>query len=677
MASTNNITNIYESYLEMSFINHRNFNGKITPSAIVGSFIPCFRVKEFYIDSLIYLHLYASLYYELINFIKTNNNDISLFKSCIDNLTIQIINGQNSKPGYTNIIGHLDYGSGSIDNRNKRVTKAEFKFSLTSFKNYYNDNTGTGYFEYYPTPSAEERYFILKPVVNNISAISSYTAPQTVVELYGLASGSTNTNIYYYSTTNTITTPTAIPSTHNDIKTIELGSYSPNYNAASRVNMLNKIIKDILSQGHANIMSYLLYYTIYYHLVVYNTCIQNDINNYYLHNIAAFNNSLTTKTALKTVFNDIAETGTGSSTSFAVDFSTAGANYRQNINTINSLIGHLTTNIGTLENTYLGAGSVEYTNNKTKYADKIGVLNDIKADYDRIQTELNITIKDYNKYIKNFQAVKTYANFIIMVLIIVIIITIAITVLDSITPNFKNYYYIIAFFILSFITFVYYNKFRYINLYERFTDIYNAYDYREASTSPPASGSTSNPVPNSNSSCISNTIDIGGETDVKKKNSHISFINALTDKLNLYIKATTNIMNGLRSNIYTANYGVFAKDGNNYLYNLYIDKKSQNEANRIKKVALANMLDTMKRHIVYLFNVILLISILTIILLLGLILFSNFPFYLNYIIILCVILIVIIIIYFINSIVQPTRMIVNKNYWANNNPSKYLIAKLA
>ena len=217
-------------------------------------------------------------------------------------------------------------------------------------------------------------------------------------------------------------------------------------------------------------------------------------------------------------------------------------------------------------------------------------------------------------------------------------------------------------------TFIYYNKFSHINLYERFTNVYVPDIYN--------TNATRAPVADTNSACIANTFDLSDPTQIQRRNTHINYVNGLSMELNAYNEKINNIMNGLRTNIYTANYGVFTKDGNNYLYNLYIEKKNQNESNRIKKVALANMLDTMKRHIVFLFNIILLISLLTIILLIGLILFSNFPFYLNYIIILFIILIIIIIIYFINSIVQPTRMIVNKNYWANKNPSKILLAKV-
>jgi hypothetical protein len=630
MASSNNITNIYESYAELSFVDKKNFKHNILPTLIVGAFIPCFKIDEFYCDTLLYLHLFASLYYELNHFLINNNNSIALFKKCIDNLQIQIINDAHTDASHAACIGYLN---ATVTNGTITGTPI-FKFSLTTFKTRYIDTTGVAYKTY-----NGDRYDVIKPILDSLSASNNIVATTpTVIDLFGLPEGSINTDSW------------------SKTSTIDTGDYSATYNSESRYNMIKKIIKGILEQGHENIMSYLLYYTIYYHIIVYNTCIQNEINHMYLHNNK--NRNTGTITPLKSYIDDDSAT---------ISFDTT---YSTNATIVKSLITNLKNNIGSLESKYLGSGSVDYIDNKSKYASKIEVLNDIKIEFDKIQNELNITIKEYNKYIKNFQKVKTYANFIIIVLIAIIIITILVTVLDSITPNFKNYYYVIAFIILAFITFVYYNNFSHINLYERFTNVYVPDVYTNVNDA------TRTPITGDISTCIQNTFDLTNPAAVNGRNTHINYINKLTTELNSYNATINNIMNGLRTNIYTANYGVFTKDGNTYLYNLYIEKKNQNESNRIKKVALANMLDTMKRHIVYLFNIILLISLLTIILLFGLILFSNFPFYLNYIIILCIILISIIIIYFINSIVQPTRMLINKNYWANKNPSKILLAKV-
>lgn len=667
MASSRNITNIYESYLDLSFVDKRNFNGRILPAAMVSSFIPCHKIRNFYKDTLYYLHLHASLYYELYFFNKSNNNDISKFKKCVESLKISIIDNHFSTGGKIigddnskNIIGKLTY---DLDGGN-----AKFYFSLSHFRAKYKTTaTGdNGYKNYNDSDSSDVSTQIsIIPILDNISDINDFTA-DTSSTLFGSYTPAGESAI-----TNTITDYTETMVKASDFNT---GSFSFEYDTTSRYNMFKKIIKGILSQGHENIMSYLLYYTVYFHVIVYNVCIQNEINQMYLHNVSNNNAVVTSGSSTKAAaLKDKYASGVGNAANLP-EF-TSGP-YAANVTAINSLIRNLRQNVGTLQGGYLANGSAEYADSKAKYGTKIEVLNEIKREFDKIQNELNLTIKDYNKYIKNFKNMKNYASFVIMVLIAIIIITILVTVLDSITPNFKSHFYVIGFILLSFITFVYYNKFKYINLYERFTtnvansDIYTS----TASTLPP--GSTA-PVADS-AACIRNTIDINNEVaHAPLRNKHKIFVNEIASELNTYNNAISTLISGVSTNLYTSNYGVFTKDGNNYLYNLYIEKKSQNEANRIKKVALANMLDTMKRHIVYLFNVILLISLLTIVLLLGLILFSNFPLFLTPIIILCVILIIIIIIYFINSIVQPTRMLINKNYWANKNPSKLSIAKLS
>ena len=633
MASSINITNIYESYLELSFIDRKNFNPKIDPTLIVGSFIPCNNINFFYTDSLLYLHLYASLYYELYYFIRNNNNDIVKFKECVDNLKIQIQDAALTENGRTACIGYLDTANNSFT----------FKFSLANLKTNY--KIKNGYYTYTQSEDNTETlirtYENIVPVLDNIS---TFTFPNTFTSsnVFGLAAGTTNTPLF-----------------NKSFNVATSGNQLSAYDTSSRYNMIQKIIKGILTQNHENIMSYLLYYIVYYHIIVYNICIQNEININYLHNVSTTNAIVSNSQliALKTKFSN------GSLNSH-LEFNTP-ASYSDNVTPINTLLSKLISDLNTIQSRYLASGSSAYIDNKSKYADKIEVLNEIKTEFDRIQNELNYTIKEYNKYIKNFQNVKSYASFIIVLLIAIIILTIVITIVNSISPNFKNYYYIIAFIVLSFMTFIYYDKFKYINFYENFTAIQNSTNVITSQTI----ASVDNI-----SSCINNTFNLSD--NIHGRNSHKAFVNSLVLNLNTYNENITKLMNTLRTNIYTTNYSVFTKDGNTYLYNLYIEKKNQNEANRIRKVSLANMLDTMKRHIVYLFNIILSVSLLTIVLLLGLILFSNFPFYLNYIIVLCVILIIIIIILFINSIVQPTRMLVNKYYWANKNPSKFLLAKV-
>ena len=237
MASSRNITNIYESYLDLSFVDKRNFNGRILPAAMVSSFIPCHKIRNFYKDTLYYLHLHASLYYELYYFNRNNNNDIAKFKKCIESLQIIIFTGKFdtrltklSDDNTNRIIGRLLYDD---DGGN-----AKFYFSVNHFKyNYKTTTTGNGYKNYDDSVNTENlsRQISIIPVLSNISDINDMDTTLPAQNQGQIFSKSDISNQSLY------------------------GSFSFDYNEESYNYMMRKIIlKGILSQGHENIMSYLL-----------------------------------------------------------------------------------------------------------------------------------------------------------------------------------------------------------------------------------------------------------------------------------------------------------------------------------------------------------------------------------------------------------------------------------
>lgn len=165
-------------------------------------------------------------------------------------------------------------------------------------------------------------------------------------------------------------------------------------------------------------------------------------------------------------------------------------------------------------------------------------------------------------------------------------------------------------------------------------------------------------------------------TDAEERTNHAKFYTQLLPAINQYNNAYNDLMNNIRMNMYTIGSKTFSQDANIYLYNLYLEKKRQNENNKIKYTNLFNMIEIIKKQINFLFNIVFILGCFCIILLLGLVLYSTTPELYIFIIILCVILISILMIYFGFAIIQPTRMIVNKNYWAIVNPSKTAISKL-
>ena len=113
-----------------------------------------------------------------------------------------------------------------------------------------------------------------------------------------------------------------------------------------------------------------------------------------------------------------------------------------------------------------------------------------------------------------------------------------------------------------------------------------------------------------------------------------------------------------------------------YLKNLYIEKKRKSDLYRLKRINLVNLIETLKKEVIYLFNIILIIFLIIIILLIALILYVNIPDSIIFIITFVIIASFLVIYYFIIMIIQPTRLIANKNYWSNNNPSNKTINKL-
>jgi len=467
-----------------------------------------------------------------------------------------------------------------------------------------NRNSHYNSYVYSGSSIANTKYTMHLPILTN--TLSQTYASGTIVDIVG-------TPILYNITFNKSYFNTRPYTISNEIDI----SYDNSY----RQNRLLNTIKEILNTTSENMMGFLLYNKIIYNIVLNNLEIQFTIRSNYLNKITSQNMD-------------------------SVDYikTNAGAI----ITPVNSLITNMTNNIISLKNNLFTQQENDYIKNKYKYTNKIEALDKIKADYNKIQNTLNISVKEYNKYIDNFTSIKKYANYIIIFLIILIIITILITILTNITPQFKNSYYIITFIILLIITYLFYSRFNHVNLYEKFA--------LPAMTN---SGSFVYLPSKSNN-----------------KLNHYYFCNAIADNITLYNNTKKTLINELRNNIYTVGNKTFSAGADDYLYKLYMEKKNLNEVNRLKKVSLTNLIESMKKQILYLFNIILLLSCLTIILLLGLMLHSTYPFLITYIIILCSILVVIIVIYFIIAIIQPTRMIASKNYWANNRPTETILNKL-
>ena len=441
--------------------------------------------------------------------------------------------------------------------------------------------------------------------------------------------------ISYYSTNPSFITISVANNLFTRTNTNTIQSVS-NYNN-DRANKFNNILKTIFDQDVKDILGFLAYQVRYYNVIVLNTSIQRMIYKYYLND-----NSI--------------------SMSISGIFEPNNAKYSNLIN-ITEHISNMKENLDLIKEDVKNVNNI-FSETKADYPGKINKLQNNEKDYTKIQDALNNTAKNYNQYYNNYNKLKIYASSIIIFLIILIVATIVITVIPYFNANSKNTYYILILILLIILTVLFYNNFSHINLYEKFTTqgieikIFNSFTCTDA-----------NKVfyePNSRNAAQNNA---------HRQNNYTIF-NAISDKLTLYNNAYSNLNTQMSSGIYTSDNKAFEQDADSYLNAMYIEKKRKIDLFRIKRTSLTNLIEAIKQQIIYLFNIIFIICLLTIVLLIALLLYVNMPQAMGLIITLVSLAIFFIVIYYIYAVVQPTRLIANKNYWANKNPSQETYNKL-
>lgn len=659
MTSTTN--DIYEILVKKSKITD-NY-ATLTHVQVNELMIPCDDFDSFYNDSLFYLHLYNTLYLEILNRNQRDNFDVQTFKNGIAALSLSFTNSgclaSSSKMGDLTNAYAFTFDTACFTSTGTGTTKYVFDNSYVTPLEYIVDVTGSG-------GSGGKIKITLNVATGVVNAVvsaggSGYTAVPTVVSpisgyTFTLALGSgasaqvittvtpngsgINKNnllfpqITYINTsnidsfnTNLINGVTAVNSVYtfdssnkNSLNTGLTTKYNKYKDDAARQQKFRRVIYDILNTPAENFISYLFYNRVYYNVIVCNCSIQNIIRSSYLN---------------KNTINMTDTTSFNSSASLPAIITHIN-NMKTNLDNLKTSIDYITS---------------DFIKDKSKYSDKIILLNETKREYYKVETNLNRVIKDYNSYLENYQRIKIYASAIIVFLILLIIGAILITVLPFFNYNSKNTYYIVILIILIVLLGIYYANFRHVGLYETFRDCNTDIN-------------TYNPL----------------HPDTLTRNNHktnnYNFFNTIIDYLNAYNNTYSELNDELSASVYIGNNKTYTADANDYLYKLYIDKKRKTELNRLKKVSLTNHIEAMKKQIVNLFNIILVIGFLAIVLLISMIVYTSAPFYLNYVIAFAVIAIIIIVIFYIFASRQSTRMKVSKNYWANKNPTDETINNL-
>jgi hypothetical protein len=610
----------FDEYCNKSFFTEKNFNGKISPETISKNMIPYGKLQEFHYQISFFLNFYSSLYIELKYYESTINYDISKFSKTIENLGIIIDNTTQfgNDDGETYNLSSFPQGTGD------RIEYKNFIFYNKTFENHSSSAGNHSYLYTHGTLGTAISYSSI------YSSILDKSKPE-----FG-----SNPNYITLSGSSAYI---------NDLILVKGSSPLLATNILTRLDLIitddnrtkfKEIIEEVLSQKPENILGYLLNKKIYYNIILYNISIQYAIRVNFIND----SNS------------NIIKESTNSNLALMTPTSSCSYNSCSNLNNVKDFILENKQNINKLNEIHFSNDkSNEYLIDKNNYINKINILNTLKTEYIKTQDKLNISTKLYNQQYKNYNSIKTNAIYIIIVLIIIILSIISISIFPIFTNETKNSIYIILLIILIVITYLYYINYKYVILYENFDTL-------------PISKSTISVVSASPTS-------YDGKISSHKTNNN-SFYNLLITYINDYTNAITDIFNNMRMNIYTIGNKSFSQDANIYLYKIFIEKKRQLEINNVKLTNLFNVIEILKKQILYLFNIILIIACFIIILLISLVIYSLVPHLYIYIIILCVVLITILMIYFTFAIIQPTRMIMNKNYWANNNPSINTMGKL-
>jgi hypothetical protein len=401
-----------------------------------------------------------------------------------------------------------------------------------------------------------------------------------------------------------------------------------------RTKKFQNVINDILNQDVNNILGFLAYQVKYYNVIILNTSIQRMIYKYYLND------------------NNIQLNSVGI-------FLQGNLKY-DNLHTIKDHIDNMKTNLLQINLDSKKINNI-FSETTSNYPAKIDKLNINEKDYRKTQEALNAAAKNYNQYYSNYNKLKIYASSIIIFLVILIIVTVVITILPYFNANSKNTYYILILILIIILTILFYNNFSHINLYEKFTIIPNGNTFGiiDCTNRVSYNPNTKNPAQN----------------NAQRANNY-DFFNEISKNVSEYNNQYSDLNTQMSSGIYTSDNKVFEQDADNYLNSMYIDKKRKIDLFRIKRTSLINLIEAIKQQIIYLFNIIFIICLLTIVLLFALLLYVNMPQFMSLIIGLVSIAIILIVIYYIYAVVQPTRLIANKNYWANKNPSEETYNKL-
>ena len=129
MTTINVGDNYYDQQISKTYITSRNFNGTLSTTSASNELFPCDNLDKYYFDTLLYLHLFSSLYIALEAFQKTINYDVIKFTNAIKVLNIDI---NNSAQTFSDVFKIIQLNGNGTDA--SPYISVTFTFYLDNFK---------------------------------------------------------------------------------------------------------------------------------------------------------------------------------------------------------------------------------------------------------------------------------------------------------------------------------------------------------------------------------------------------------------------------------------------------------------------------------------------------------------------------------------------------------------
>ena len=591
-----------------------------------------YAMETYIYDIITISHLFATIYrLYWYHFNITLNNDPELFKTFITHVSIQINGSATSyidtathtiylASNWNNIISTLNIQTAISQGKPRDIYHSKSLYKNSDVIEKFNANNTDNAPYYHNATPVSNSYSSFTSASGMIADIAGKYLQSEVVTIINSSSTitSSNLNSAYETILASNYTGGYVDGSWNDL-VVSTASSSTTEPATAQTNATNylkeriflylEVFNIILNTDSTAMLSIIKYWTHYYNIVYYNTIIQ-----YTLFKIQS--------NRLKISSVGVATAADVVSIPLATDASTKTI-YSNLVIDIDAMIANMNIVSDALNTNSSIKNAIDSVIGTTK------TLNDNGYNYYDEQQLLNKSINEYNKNLEAYNTIVSQYQIMIIVSIILSIIIVYIFSTSSIDVNSKISIYIALIFVSIIILILYRNN----------SDIIESFSV----VTLPLTNRALIPVVNG----------------------------ATTEGLQIpkYKLAVNKYINKLNANLASLNISEVQKPIIGYSQKMSLVRQEKSKSYKIKRIKLDNSIEVLKKSIDFYYYIVILISISIIIFIFGLILYLINPNMIIQIIVLCMIPFIILIYNVAYNIHKSTRMIENKNYWANFNPT--------